>query len=172
MKKKIKIINKKKINKKKDKKDKKEKKNKKDEKIKGIYGVIAHEMKTPLNVMKLYNEAGVATYTELILGLPGETYQSLVDGIDKLLVLGQHNSIYIHNCEWLPCSIMGQKDYVERYDIKTSRIPLNQPHREPDEWDDIPEWSQVVTSTYSMNEEEWKKMNLFYRFNDKTSAYP
>lgn len=35
----------------------KEKKNKKDEKIKGIYGVIAHEMKTPLNVMKLYNEA-------------------------------------------------------------------------------------------------------------------
>lgn len=35
----------------------KEKKNKKDEKIKGIYGVIAHEMKTPLNVIKLYNEA-------------------------------------------------------------------------------------------------------------------
>ncbi|MBR5827416.1 MAG: radical SAM protein [Clostridia bacterium] len=112
-------------------------------------------------LMRLYNEAGVATYTELILGLPGETYESIVNGIDELLNLGQHNSIYIHNCEWLPCSIMGQKDYVERYGIKTSHIPLNQPHREPDEWDDIPEWSQVVTSTYSMDEEEWKKMNLF-----------
>lgn len=112
-------------------------------------------------LMRLYNEAGVATYTELILGLPGETYESIVDGIDELLNLGQHNSIYIHNCEWLPCSIMGQKDYVDRYKIKTSHIPLNQPHREPDEWDDIPEWSQVVTSTYSMDEEEWKKMNLF-----------
>lgn len=112
-------------------------------------------------LMSLYNEAGVATYTELILGLPGETYESLVDGIDRLLVLGQHNSIYIHNCEWLPCSIMGQKDYVEKYKIKTSRIPLNQPHREPDEDDDIQEWSQVVISTYSMNAEEWKKMNLF-----------
>lgn len=112
-------------------------------------------------LMDLYNEAGVATYTELILGLPGETYESLVDGMDRLLVLGQHNSVYIHNCEWLPCSVMGQKDYVERYKIKTSRIPLNQPHREPDDDDDIREWSQVVTSTYSMNSEEWKKMNLF-----------
>ncbi len=112
-------------------------------------------------LMSLYNEAGVATYTELILGLPGETYESLVDGIDKLLVLGQHNSIYIHNCEWLPCSIMGRPDYVERYKIKTSHIPLNQPHRESVDGDGIPEFSSIVTSTYSMDENEWKKMNLF-----------
>lgn len=112
-------------------------------------------------LMKLYSEAGVATYTELILGLPGETYESIVDGIDKLLNLGQHNALYIHNCEWLPCSIMGRKDYVDYYKIKTSHIPLNQPHREPDENDNIPEWSSVVTSTYSMDTEEWKKMNLF-----------
>lgn len=112
-------------------------------------------------LMKMYNEAGVATYTELILGLPGETYESLVDGIDKLLNLGQHNSIYIHNCEWLPCSIMGQADYVERYKIKKSHIPLNQPHRENNDDDNIPEFSSIVTSTYSMDNEEWKKMNLF-----------
>lgn len=112
-------------------------------------------------LMKMYNEAGIATYTELILGLPGETYESIAEGIDKLLRLGQHNSIYIHNCEWLPCSIMGRPDYVEKYKIKKSRIPLNQPHREPDGNDDIEEYSSVVTSTYSMSEEEWVKMNLF-----------
>lgn len=112
-------------------------------------------------LMELYNNAGVATYTELILGLPGETYESFTNGIDQLLNLGQHNSIYIHNCEWLPCSIMGQKDYVERYKIGVSHIPLNQPHREPDKNDTIPEWSKVVTSTYSMTNDDWKKMNLF-----------
>ncbi len=112
-------------------------------------------------LMRMYNEAGVATYTELILGLPGETYESFVDGIDKLLQLGQHNSIYIHNCEWLPCSIMGQKDYVEKYGIRTSHIPLNQPHREADSKDEIPEESSIVTETYSMSRESWKKMNLF-----------
>ena len=112
-------------------------------------------------LMAMYNEADIATYTELILGLPGETYESIVDGIDTLLNLGQHNSIYIHNCEWLPCSIMGQKNYVEKYKIKKSHIPLNQPHREPDDDDNIPEWSEIVTSTYSMNGADWKKMNLF-----------
>lgn len=112
-------------------------------------------------LMRMYNEAGVATYTELILGLPGETYESFVDGIDRLLQLGQHNSIYIHNCEWLPCSIMGQKDYVKKYGIKTSHIPLNQPHREADDEDEIPESSSIVTETYSMTCNEWKKMNLF-----------
>jgi putative methyltransferase len=111
--------------------------------------------------MELYNNAGIATYTELIMGLPGETYESLADGVDELLRLGQHNSIYFHNCEWLPCSIMGQKDYVEKYKIKTSRIPLHQPHRETDDADEIPEESSVVTSTYSMTAEDWKKMNLF-----------
>lgn len=112
-------------------------------------------------LMKMYNEAGIATYTELILGLPGETYESIADGIDRLLKLGQHNSIYIHNCEWLPCSIMGRPDYVEKYKIKKSHIPLHQPHRATDDNDDIPEFSSVVTSTYSMDENEWKKMNLF-----------
>ena len=112
-------------------------------------------------LMKMYNEAGVATYTELILGLPGETYESIAEGIDKLLCLGQHNSIYVHNCEWLPCSIMGQKDYTEKYGIKVSRIPLNQPHRQADSDDEIPEYSSIVTQTYSMSHSDWKKMNLF-----------
>lgn len=112
-------------------------------------------------LMNLYNEAGVATYTELILGLPGETCDSFIDSMDKLLNLGQHNSIYVHNCEWLPCSIMGRKDYVEHYKIKTSQIPLNQPHRYYDDIDEIPEQSSVVTSTYSMTSDDWKKMNIF-----------
>ncbi len=112
-------------------------------------------------LMALYNEAGVATYTELILGLPGETYESIVDGIDELLNLGQHNSIYIHNCEWLPCSIMGKPDYIEQFRIKTSKIPLNQPHREPSDDDIIPETSSIVTSTCSMDTDSWKKMNMF-----------
>lgn len=112
-------------------------------------------------LMELYNNAGIATYTELIMGLPGETYESLADGVDELLRLGQHNSIYFHNCEWLPCSIMGQKDYVNKYKIKTSRIPLHQPHRETEDKDEIPEESCIVTSTYSMSADDWKKMNLF-----------
>lgn len=111
-------------------------------------------------LMDLYNEAGIATYTELILGLPGETVDSIVDSLDKLLVLGQHNSIYVHNCEWLPCAIMGQPDYNEKFKIKKSVIPLNQPHRCINDIDEVQEYSSIVTSTYSMTENDWKKINI------------
>lgn len=112
-------------------------------------------------LMEMYNAAGIGTYTELILGLPGETCRSFSDGVDKLLCLGQHNSIYIHNCEWLPCSVMGTPAYMEKYQIRTSRIPLNQPHIEADVFDGITEYSNLVTSTYSMTEQDWISMNLF-----------
>ena len=112
-------------------------------------------------LMDLYNAAGISTYTELILGLPGETYESFVEGIDRLLRMGQHNSIYIHNCEWLPCSAMGKPEYVEKYGIRTAKIPLNLPHIEGDHFDPIPEYSRLVIATCSMRTEDWIAMNLF-----------
>ena len=112
-------------------------------------------------LIKMYNEAGIATYTELILGLPGETYESFADGIDKLLNLGQHNSIYIHNCEWLPCSQMGDYEYIKKFGISTSLIALNQPHIENTANDEIPEKSRLVTSTCSMTCNDWMRMNVF-----------
>ncbi len=112
------------------------------------------------SLLNRYNQAGIATYTELILGLPGETYESFVDGIDVLLNSGQHNSIYIHDCEWLPCSTMGSKEYTEHHGIKTVRVPLNQPHRVMEE-NEIQEYSQLVVATSSMSVEDWVNMNIY-----------
>lgn len=108
-----------------------------------------------------YNHNEMATYTELIIGLPGETFDSFVDGIDIILNAGQHNSIYFHNCEWLPCSEMGKEEYVKTFKITTSLIPLNQPHRAQMENDEVKEYSKIITSTYSMTSDEWIKMNLY-----------
>lgn len=111
-------------------------------------------------LMNMYNAAGIATYTELILGMPGETYESFSSGIGRLLGLGQHNSIYIHNCEWLPCAVMGTPEYVEKFGIETSRILLNQPHIEPDGNDTVMEFSNLVVATKTMTREDWMNMNM------------
>ncbi|MEI6578611.1 MAG: radical SAM protein, partial [Eubacteriales bacterium] len=113
------------------------------------------------DLLKKYNRDEIATYTELIIGLPGETFDSFINGIDIILNAGQHNSIYFHNCEWLPCSEMERDEYVEKFKIKTSLIPLNQPHREQIENDEVKEFSKIVTSTYSMSSNEWIEMNLY-----------
>lgn len=115
-------------------------------------------------LMNKYNECGIPTYTELILGLPGETVESLKSGIDELLRAGQHYSLYVHNCELLPCSTMADADYMKKYDISATKLPLNEPHRESVECDGVPEYSHLVTRTYSMTEEDWIEMNIFAYF--------
>lgn len=112
-------------------------------------------------LMRLYNAANIPTYTELILGLPGETYRSFADGLNMLMEAGQHHSIYVHNCEWLPCSAMGSRAYIERFGIGISRIPLNQPHMaSPKDSKEIPEYSKIVTQTASMDHSMWIETNM------------
>lgn len=108
-----------------------------------------------------YNAEKIPTYTELILGLPGETYDSFASGIDSLMSAGQHHAIYIHDCEWLPGSAMGSKEYMEKYKIRPSKILLNQPHMESPKNDGIREYSHIVTSTCSMSSADWVRMNIF-----------
>lgn len=112
-------------------------------------------------LLQKYNEAGIVTYSELILGLPGETAESFVNGIEQLLEYGQHTQMMIHLCEWLPLSPMGDRAYLDRYQIEYIRIPLNQPHANLNETDGIREYSHVVVSTCSMTREEWKRVTLF-----------
>ena len=112
-------------------------------------------------LLNKYNEAGIATYSELILGLPGETYESFVEGVDILLNAGQHNSIYIHACEWLPLSTMGKADYTKKHGIKNALIPLNEPHTLINDNEEIAEYSRVVVETNSMSREDWVRMNLY-----------
>lgn len=112
-------------------------------------------------LLKRYNDLGIPTYTELILGLPGETYESFVNGINAILEAGQHFSLYIHNCEWLPCSEMGNKAYMEKHGIELSTIPLNQPHIQGPEDAIVNEFSRIVTKTNTMSPNDWLAMNLF-----------
>ena len=117
-------------------------------------------IKTFSDLMKKYSNAGIPTYSELILGLPGETFLSLVEGIDLLLESGQHNAIYVHNCEVLPFSPMGDKAYMKLHGIETVKIPINQPHCTIDD-DEIVEFSHLVVQTNSMSREDWIDMNLY-----------
>lgn len=115
-------------------------------------------------LMNKYNECGIPTYTELILGLPGETVESLRSGIDELLKAGQHYSLYIHNCELLPCSTMADPDYMKKFGISATKLPLNEPHREAGADDGVAEFSHLVTKTYSMTNADWIEMNVFSYF--------
>ena len=108
-----------------------------------------------------YNEAGVTTYSELIIGLPGETYESFCRGIGILFEAGQHKTVNIYSFELLCNSSLGSPENVKKYEFETVRIPLVRLHCAP-ESEDVTEYSNVVVSSTSMNREMWKRSSLFY----------
>ena len=115
-----------------------------------------------LKLMKSYNEQHISTFSELILGLPGETYDSFCNGVKMLLEGGQHFAISIYPCEVLPNAEMGQAWYKEKYQIKSKRVPFKMIHSSANQNnDDIIEFSEYVIATYSMREIEWARALLF-----------
>ena len=73
-------------------------------------------------LMKLYHENGIPTYSEIILGLPGETYHTFKEGLEQLLEYGQHMAITFFNCEVLNNARMNAPDYLQQFGIKSSRM--------------------------------------------------
>lgn len=112
------------------------------------------------DIVKKYNHAKIPTYSELILGLPGETYESFCDGLCKLLDAGQHNSVSVYHCEILPNSIMGSKEYIEKHSIKSKKVRFNHIHSAEVE-EEVSEYSEIVMETATMSKEMWVKSNLF-----------
>lgn len=109
----------------------------------------------------LYAKANIPFYTELILGLPGETYESFCNGIDYLLDNGQHNSIHVFYCEVLPNAVMGQREYIEKHGIEL----LNREFvlRNGVSSEGINGESNVIVATNTMSREMFVKA-MFYAF--------
>ncbi|MBQ8027866.1 MAG: cobalamin-dependent protein [Clostridia bacterium] len=107
-----------------------------------------------------YTEAGIPTYTELILGLPGETYESFCEGICRLLESGQNKSMTVYDCQVYPNSKMGDAEYREKHGIKTSKIPLLGIHYNP-EFNGVEEYFDIITETATMPKSDWVKACMF-----------
>lgn len=113
-------------------------------------------------LMHRYNEARISTYTEIILALPGETYDSFADGIEVLFDRGQHSQVVIYNCTVMPNAEMGHPAYLKKHGIKTSEIPIFTSHASPRTADDpIVEYESVIVETNTMNNGDWRRT---YRF--------
>lgn len=112
-------------------------------------------------VMKLYNEAGIYPYTELILGLPGETYESFKNGFDTLIEAGQVYYVEVFRCDMLINSPMAAPEYIQKYGIKTVSSPSSLHHNKPVSHQEPSGYSQIVVSTNTMNKDMWVKSNLF-----------
>ena len=105
--------------------------------------------------------AGYRTYTDLILGLPGETLQSFCAGVEKLFALGQHEGVQYFPCSLLPNASMTVPDYHKKYEIRTMRKILKQAMEDTPGTEQINEYMDVVVETADMPHADWLTANYF-----------
>ena len=106
-----------------------------------------------------FAEAKITTYADLILGLPGETYQSFLDGICQIIDNGQHNRIQFNNLTILPNAEMGDPAYIKKYGIKTIENRIVNIHGHLT-FEEVYETQQMVVSTNSMPAEDWRRTRV------------
>ena len=112
-------------------------------------------------LMKKYNEAGIPTYSELILGLPGETKESFCHGICRLLENGQHRSVSVYHCEVLPNSELAMPEYIAKHGIEIMKVAFNHIHSAIKATEEVQEYSYLVRSTATLSRDDWVYSNLF-----------
>ena len=135
-------------------------------------------LETYLELQRRFTKDRVDTFSDLILGLPGETYDSFVDGIDSLITSGQHNRIQFNDLSILPNAEMADPDYIRDHGLVTvisEIINIHGARVEVD--DDVPEIQQLVIATRTMPAEDWRRtraigwMTAFLHF-DKLFQIP
>ncbi len=105
----------------------------------------------------------VETYSDLILGMPGETYESFTEGVARVIDNGQHNRIQFNNLSILPNAEMGDPEYQKKYGmvmVETKIINIHGALKETAE-EEIAEMQQLVVATASMPREDWARTRAF-----------
>lgn len=115
-------------------------------------------------LLSLYRKDGITTYSELIAGLPGETYESFCKGFGQLLAAGQHRLITVYNCELLPNSPMAAPEYMKKHGIKTAEIPSLLAHIESE--DEVVEKTTYVIGSNTLSTEDWIACHIFACFEE------
>lgn len=107
-----------------------------------------------------FRKNGIPTYTELIMGMPGETVESWKKGLDILAADDDVGSIYIYNCGVFPNAPMNDPHYLKEHKIKTIRSPIFLAHSSVGERG-IPEYEYITIGSDSFTLDDLTEIYLY-----------
>lgn len=108
-----------------------------------------------------YREANMQAYTDLLVGLPGETLSSFMRGIGQVIEEGQHHELRLWNVFLLPNAPMNAPAYRQKHGIVSIRIPYVNYFSEVEQTPDPHEIQEMLVATHQMTQEEWSIMRHF-----------
>lgn len=112
------------------------------------------------DLQRMFTAAGIATFSDIILGLPEETYETLTEGVASLIENGQHNKIQFINLAVLENTVMAEKDYRTCYGLITQESKIIPHHTSLSDVDGC-EIQSLVVGTKTMPKERWVDARIF-----------
>jgi radical SAM superfamily enzyme YgiQ (UPF0313 family) len=118
-------------------------------------------------LQRRYTRDRIATYSDVILALPGETFETFVNGISEIIENGQHNRIHFYNCSLLPNAEMNDPAYRARFGIESVPQRMIDMHGPLDMLnEETAEYLQVVVATAAMPAADWVRAKAYWWMTD------
>lgn len=118
-------------------------------------------MHTFKEVQRNLTSFNIETFTDIILGLPDETYETFAEGVSSIIGSGQHNRIQFNNLSILPNARMSQPEYQKRFGLEVVETKLINIHGNLSDAVDVYETQKLVVGTASMPKNEWVRVRVF-----------
>ncbi len=119
------------------------------------------KLESARELQRRFNDLGVPVYTELILGLPGETLQSWYDGVDRVLGSGLKNQLFMYLCQVFPNTELADPDYLRRFGMQTKVVELQEIHGRVRDPEQVAEQEELVVATDAMPAGDWERAVVF-----------
>lgn len=105
----------------------------------------------------------IKAYTDMILGLPGETYSSFIEGICTLIAHGQYHDIHIFTAGILPNAEMADPAYRAEHGIESVKSRCVYVHSPVQSGlnEAILEYQELVIATASLPRPDWVRAMAF-----------
>lgn len=119
--------------------------------------------KTYTELQKLFTESNIPTFTDLIIGLPGETYKSFTRGVSEIIANGQHNRIQFINLTILENTLMAENKYQQEHGFRIVEAEFVPHHSSLNklQFNEIRETQSLVIGTNAMPINDWVKTRIF-----------
>ena len=112
-----------------------------------------------LDLHPAIKEAGLQTTSEVILGLPGETYQNHVETL-RGLVRSRMDEIVVHTCMLLDGAEMNTPKEKKKWNLQTKFRPIQKDFAKLSNGKNVIEIEEVVVGSSTLTFEEYVELRL------------
>ena len=118
-------------------------------------------MQTYKDLQSIFTQSKIPTFSDMIIALPEESYETFTKGVSEVIKNGQYNKIQFINLTVLRNAEMAEPEYQSKYGMRIVKSKMISHHTSLDSTQEVFEMQDLVVETEAMPEKDWIKTRVF-----------